>query len=146
MKSWLFSLFFIAGPLLAEQPAGQVHSVDDLSSSYLSRIIIGLVLILVLIFLLAWVMKKMQLTPQSGQQLIKIVSAISVGHRDRIALIQVGGEQILVGLTPGRIHKLHELKSTVDISEDESFAHGPFAQKFSRLMGQNKNKGHSNDI
>ena len=146
MKFWLTSLFFIAGPLMAEQPAGQISSVDDLSSSYLSRIIIGLVLILLLIFLLAWVMKKMQLTPQSGQQLIKIVSAISVGHRDRIALIQVGGEQILVGLTPGRIHKLHELKSAVEVSQDEGLAHGQFAQKFTRLMGQNKHKGHSNDV
>jgi flagellar protein FliO/FliZ len=144
MKIWLYSLLFIAGPLMAEQSANQIPSVDEVSSSYISRIVIGLVLILVLIFLLAWVMKKMQLTPQSGQQLIKIISAISVGHRDRIALIQVGDEQILVGLTPGRIHKLHELKSAVDISHDEDMAPGQFAEKLSRLMNRNKNKSDNN--
>lgn len=144
MKIWLYSLLFIAGPLMAEQSANQIPSVDDVSSSYLTRIAIGLILILMLIFLLAWVMKKMQLTPQSGQHLIRIISSISVGHRDRIALIQVGDEQILVGLTPGRMHKLHELKSAVDVSHHESMAPGQFAQKFSRLMDRNKNKSDNN--
>lgn len=146
MKTWFVSLLLFAAPLMADESAGQIAAVDPLSSSYLSRITIGLVVILLLIFLLAWVMKKMQLTPQSGQQLIKIISAISVGHRDRIALIQVGDEQILVGLTPGRIEKLHELKTAIEITQDEKLAPRQFTEKFTRLMAGDKIKGRHNDL
>lgn len=133
--------------VMAAESAGKIATIEPVSSSYIGRITIGLALIILLIFLLAWVMKKMQLAPQSGQQLIKIISAISVGHRDRIALIQVGEEQILVGLTPGRIQKLHELKTVVEVSQSDLMNTAAFSEKFTQLMGRNKkNTGHENEL
>lgn len=148
MKIWFFTvMMFFAASLMAEEPGAQIASVDAVSSSYLSRISIGLALILLMIFLLAWVMKKMQLTPQSGHNLIQIVSAISVGHRDRIALIQVGDEQILVGLTPGRMHKLHEMKTCVELPHGDKTSPKQFAEKFTQLMHRHRNiPGQSDDI
>lgn len=139
-------MMFLSAPLLAQEPISQIAPIDPVSGSYLGRIIIGLALILILIFVLAWAMKKMHLAPQSGHNLIQIVSAISVGHRDRIALIQVGEEQILVGLTPGRMQKLHEMKSRVQVSEHEKTTHTQFSEKFTQLMHRNRNiPGQSND-
>lgn len=140
MKIWFFStMMFLAPPLMADGPAAQISSVDPVSGAYLVRIAIGLGLILMIIFLLAWAMKKMHLAPQSSHNLIRIVSAISVGHRDRIALIQVGEEQILVGLTPGRMQKLHEMKSTVQAPDSEKNQSSLFTEKFTQLMQRNRN-------
>ena len=133
MKLWPLFLLMVCQPLLAEETAQQIPAVDPVSSTYLLKITLGLAFILVLIFFLAWLMKKMQLTPQSGQQMIRILSAISVGSRDRIALVEVGEEQILVGLTPGRIHKLHTLSTPVKATETES-GHVAFSDRFSSLM------------
>ena len=91
-----------------------------------------MVFILVLIFGLAWVMKKMQLTQHSQNGLIQVVSSISVGQRDRIALIQVGDEQLLIGLTPGRIEKLHTLKSAVNVDMNKD--NQSFGDKFNQLL------------
>ncbi len=133
----LFLLF--SGQLFAAETIAEIPAVDPVSSSYLLKLSGALIFILLLIFGLAWFMKKIQLTQQSQNGLIQIVSAISVGQRDRIALIQVGDEQVLVGLTPGRIEKLHTLKNTLNISSDK-IDQQSFGEKFNQLMNrENKN-------
>ena len=137
IKQLLFFFFLLPQQLYAVEGNPNIPTVDPVSSSYLLKLTVAMVFILVLIFGLAWVMKKMQLTQHSQNGLIKIVSAISVGQRDRIALIQVGDEQLLVGLTPGRIEKLHTLKSTVKvdmaIKDNQSFS-----DKFNQILNRDK--------
>lgn len=144
MKFWLLSLLLAVSPLLANESAQKIPAVDPVSSTYLVKIILGLAFILLLIFMLAWLMKKMQLTPHSGQQMIKVLSAISVGTRDRIALVEVGNEQILVGLTPGRIQKLHTLSSPVALPDGSSQQQG-FTSKFNSLMKRD-HRAENNDM
>ena len=69
---------------------------------------------MVIIFLLAWLVKKFNLNQQSSSGLIRVIAGLSIGTRDRIVLLQVGEEQILVGLTPGRIEKLHTLAQPLE--------------------------------
>jgi len=106
---------------------------DPFSASYLFKLIAVMGFILLLIFALAWMMKKMQWAQNSQNGLIQIVSAVAVGQRDRIALIQIGEEQILVGLTPGKIEKLHVLKNPVDLADANEPAQ-KFSDKFQQLM------------
>ncbi len=135
----LLPLFFLySGQLLAEEVTAKIPAVDPVSSTYLLKLILGLVFILILIFGLAWFMKKMQLTQHSQNGVIKIVSAISVGQRDRIALIQVGEEQLLLGITPGRIEKLHSLQKPVQIVESNQSVES-FKDKFNQIMNRSNN-------
>ena len=117
MKMALLPLLMASLPAAAaetaEQAAGAAASGDPLSSGYLLKLVIGLLMVLALIFVFAWVARKMRLTPSGQQGMIRVLSAISVGQRERIALIQVGDEQILVGLSPGRMQTLHTLKEPV---------------------------------
>lgn len=130
----------ISLPAWAEQATAELPEVDPVSSAYLLKLTGGLVLIVIVIFGLAWLMKKMQLTQHANNGLIQIVSAISVGQRDRIALIQVGEEQILVGLTPGRIQKLHALNRPVDADVSTAASNAaPFAEKFKQLLERGDN-------
>jgi len=135
----LILLQVFSGQLIAAEINTQLPTVDPVSSSYLIKLTLALVFILLLIFGLAWMMKKMQLTQHSQNGLIKIVSAISVGQRDRIALIQVGDEQVLLGLTPGRIDKLHTLKTIVntDLKEVDNQS---FGEKFNQLLNRDNHK------
>ncbi len=94
----------------------------------------GLILIVALILVLAWLMKKFNLNQQSHSGLIKIIAGLSIGTRDRIVLLQIGEEQILVGLTPGRIEKLHTLAQPLEVAGEREVS-GSFASKINRLMG-----------
>lgn len=139
MKYLLILLPVFSEQLIAQEVSSKIPEVDPFSSSYLFKLILALAFILLLIFGLAWIMKKMQLTQHSQNGLIQIVSAISVGQRDRIALIQVGDEQLLLGLTPGRIEKLHTLKSAIKV--DMNKADSPsFSDRFNQLLKQQNSR------
>jgi flagellar protein FliO/FliZ len=121
---------------LAEPTAAKAGAAANVSvAGQLSSLVIGLVLVLGLIFVLAWVVKRMQrIGPASGQA-IKLVASQALSTRDRLLLVQVGEEQILLGLTPGRISALHVLKEPVPITVTES-ATPEFAQRLMELLGK----------
>ncbi len=58
-----------------------------------------------------------------------------LGPRDRLVLVQVGEEQILLGLTPGRITPLHVLKEPVHLPDGEP-ATPEFAQRLLELLNK----------
>lgn len=129
------SLF--SAPVFAQAAAESLAPLDPVSAPYLVKLTGGLILVVAIIFLLAWLLKKFNLNPQSQNGLIRIVAGLNIGTRDRIVLLQVGEEQILLGLTPGRIEKLHSLAKPVEpheyMAEPDSFV-----AKFNQLMGEGK--------
>lgn len=136
----LFCTQLFAQQAPATASASAAAAADPFSATYVFKLIAVMAFILLLIFALAWMMKKMQLNQHSHAGLIKIVSAIAVGQRDRIALIEVGDEQILVALTPGRIAKLHELKKPLELPP-QSASTQSFGDKFQQLM--KRDSGHA---
>lgn len=137
MKSMLFFLFFVSPQILAQEAADKIPAIEP-DSSYLLKLTAGLLAVLCIVFLLAWLVKKFQLVPGSNNGLINLVSAISVGQRERIALIQVGEEQILIGLSPGNINKLHVLKNPLPAATQRNITSTSFQQKFNQLLNKEK--------
>ena len=76
--------------------------------------------------------------PGKGQ-VIELIGSRALGPRDRLVLVQVGNEQILLGLTPGTISALHVLKEPVQVSGTEQ-ATPEFAQRLMELLGKDKDK------
>ncbi|MGF1726728.1 flagellar biosynthetic protein FliO [Photobacterium nomapromontoriensis] len=93
----------------------------------------SLMLVLVVIVLLAWLLKRMKLPGiQGGDSAIRILRQLPVGQRERIVLLQVGDEQMLVGVTQQNISLLGKLDKS--ISMDEGQAGGEFALQLSKLL------------
>lgn len=73
----------------------------------------GLLLVVGLIFLIGYLMRRVgPLAPQGGQH-IRLVSSLPLGPRDRLLLVDVGGKQMLLGASPGRINTLHVFEEPV---------------------------------
>jgi flagellar protein FliO/FliZ len=68
---------------------------------------------------------------------IKVVASQALGPRDRLVLVQVGGEQILLGLSAGRISPLHVLSEPVHLPDGEP-ASAEFAQRLMELLGKDQ--------
>lgn len=130
----LLTLFWPAG-LVAQTATQQAVAIDPVSPSYMMKLTGGLLAVVAIIFIVAWMLKRLNLAQQSQGGLLRIIAGLSLGTRDRIVLLQVGKEQILVGLSPGRIEKLHTLAEAVVVDEDKPVA-TPFAQKINDLMGK----------
>ena len=115
-----------AAPIVSSGMGGQVL-----------QLLLGLLLVVGVIFLLAWLMRRVQQIVPRGGQVIKILATQALGPRDRLVLVQVGGEQVLLGLTPGNITSLHVLKEPVHMPDAEP-ASTEFAQRLMELLGKDQ--------
>ncbi|WP_047280883.1 flagellar biosynthetic protein FliO [Pseudomonas lundensis] len=106
----------------------------------LTQLVLGLLLVLGLIFGLAWLLRRVQHAGPRQGQVIELISSRALGARDRLVLVQVGNEQILLGLTPGRITPLHVLKEPVTLPTTAQPATPEFAKRLLELMGNQKDK------
>ena len=102
------------------------------------QLVLGLALVLGLIFALAWVLRRVQQTNPRGGQVIELLGSRALGPRDRLLLVQVGSEQILLGVSPGQITPLHVLKEPV-VAPAKTAAPAPeFAQRLMELLGKDQ--------
>lgn len=105
-------------------------------SGQLLQLAFGLLLVIGLIFLLAWVVRRIQhsLPVKGSQQIISLLATQALGPRDRLLLVQVGKEQILLGLTPGTIVPLHVLQEPVEINSPQETVSSAFAQRLAKVL------------
>ena len=80
---------------------------------YFIQLIGGLVVVLLSILALAWLLKKLNRLPSKGQNILEIVATLSVGQRERLVIVRSGEVELLIGVAPGNIAKLHVLSSSV---------------------------------
>lgn len=84
--------------------------------TYLLRLVLGLALVLATVFVLGWLLKRLggAMTGRSGP--VRVIGSAPVGQRERVVLIEVGGEQLLVGVAPGSVRSLHVLAEEVAVN------------------------------
>ncbi|MFY0747298.1 MULTISPECIES: flagellar biosynthetic protein FliO [unclassified Pseudomonas] len=140
MKRLMVGLF-AALPLAAwaAEPVAQVAAapVGGSVGGQLTQLVLGLLLVVGLIFVLAWLMRRVQSIGPGNAQVIEMIGSRSLGPRDRLVLVQVGEEQILLGITPGRITPLHVLKTPVPTTQSQP-ATPEFAQRLMELLGKDQ--------
>jgi len=104
-------------------------------SDYFMQIVLSLVLVLLIIFLSAWMLRRYGRFPGVADGNLKVLGALSVGQRERVLLLQVGNEQILVGVTSSRISTLHQLKEKVEVASAQPLK-GSFAARLQEALSQ----------
>jgi flagellar protein FliO/FliZ len=77
------------------------------SGGHLLNVTLGLLLIIGLIFGLSWFVKRFSHGTFAGNAHLKIIATMPLGTRERIVLIDAGGQQLLLGITPTQINTLH---------------------------------------
>jgi flagellar protein FliO/FliZ len=138
----LGGLLALPGCVMAAEPVAAVAApaVGGGVAGQLTQLVLGLLLVLGLIFFLAWLLRRVQQAGPAGKgQVIELIGSRALGPRDRLVLVQVGNEQILLGLTPGTISALHVLKEPVQVPGTEQ-ATPEFAQRLMELLGKDKDK------
>ncbi|PYG04074.1 MULTISPECIES: flagellar biosynthetic protein FliO [unclassified Thioalkalivibrio] len=104
--------------LLALLPAGALADEDGgamNAAAYLTQLIGGLMIVIVAIVVLAWVLRRTQGSVGHGRQMIDVQSVRSVGARERLMLVRVGDEQVLIGVAPSGIRTLHTMETPVEV-------------------------------
>ncbi|WP_412479190.1 flagellar biosynthetic protein FliO [Azonexus sp. IMCC34839] len=90
--------------------------------------VLALFLVIGLMITTAWLARKLAGERRFGNQAIKIVGGIALGPRERVMLLEIGEEWLVVGVIPGQIRTLHRLpkgnipSSQLPMQANKSFA------------------------
>lgn len=103
----------------------------------------GLIVVLAVILFSGWIARRVQGLGGVNTQALKVVAVLSVGQKERVALVEVGGKQILIGVTPQSVRTLHVFDEPV-VTGSQSAVTGDFARKLQQVMGRGTTGG-SND-
>ena len=107
------TLAWVVGPGLAASLSPIALAADASpavsSAGSLLQVFIGLVAVLLLIFATAWVAKRLGVTHGGSSGLLHIISSASVGARERVVVVEIGDNWLVVGVTPGSVNALMTL-------------------------------------
>ena len=104
---------------------------------------LGLVAVIAVIYGCAWIIRRMNGMTGMNNNAIKVVSVMAIGARERIALIEVGGQQILLGIPPSAIRTLHVFDEPV--VEAGSAGSSDFARRLQGMIGKSWTSPTRND-
>src|SRR5450830_429877 len=116
----------------ADQPAASataaaVSSLPSASGSVFTMLL-GLSAVLALMVGIAWLFKRSGLAQRAGGNAVaKIIGGVSVGTRERVMVIEVADQWIVVGVAPGRVNTLATMPRQEHVAAPTSTASANFA-------------------
>lgn len=130
-----FCLLFPFRLSAAEEKAAAVPKLmDENVTGNLLQTTLGLLAVLVIIGAAAWMIKRLGFVQAGAHGRMKVVGGVSLGTRERVVLLQVGKEQLLVGVAPGQIRTLHVLEEPLPLSEEGGTKQESFAMRLQSVL------------
>ena len=118
MNTEIFPIFRIARrylggcavALLSAHACAAEVETPGVSGSAIVQMLVGLTLIIGILFVAAYLVRKLNGGQRFGQNgPLRIVGGLSIGTRERIVVVEVGETWLVVGVVPGQIKTLHTL-------------------------------------
>jgi flagellar protein FliO/FliZ len=110
------------------------------STGSLLQTILALVLVLALLAGLAWAAKRYGPRVAGNSANLRMVGALNIGGRERIMVVEVGDQWIVVGASPGRVNALATMPKGDAPASATLAAHTPSASTFSDWLKQTIDK------
>jgi flagellar protein FliO/FliZ len=101
-------LITLSGLALTCQSVFAAEAVSTPAAGFL-QIMLALLFVIALMLALAWVMKRV--APMQGQQQLgmKIIGSLHLGQREKIMVVEVGDQWLILGVTPSGISRLESM-------------------------------------
>lgn len=84
-------------------------SLPDSSVGGIGQVMLSLLLVLAAIFVAAWVVRRLRGVGGARASRLQVLAQVSLGQRERAVVLQVGAQQLLLGVTPGQVNLLQVL-------------------------------------
>ena len=78
------------------------------------EVLAALLLVVVAIVVASWLMRRINGVGLRGNVTMRVISAMPLGQRERLVLVEVGGTQLLLGVTAQGISHLHEFDPPIE--------------------------------
>jgi flagellar protein FliO/FliZ len=125
-------------------PSSLTGAADVSALAAMGKIAFALLVIVGVIFLCAWLIRRWGPGGGAFGQRIKLIAAKAVGTKERVVIVEVEGTWLVLGVSAGGISKLHELPAD-KAAPAPAGPVGPmgdtFAQRFAAALKQNLGGG-----
>jgi flagellar protein FliO/FliZ len=130
-----------AAPATAAQAQAATVTSAPSSAGSLLQVIFGLIVVLGLLAGALWVLKRVGGGRLAGGSVVKIVGGVSVGNRERVMVVEVADQWIVIGVAPGQVSKLADMPRQ---EQQQGAAALPGAPNFSAWLKQTIEKRNAN--
>jgi flagellar protein FliO/FliZ len=116
--------------------AAKTLTTPPVTTNALLETLLGLFAVLACIAFLAWLLRRTGRFQTTANGEMKIITSLALGPRERAVLMQVGDQQILLGVTSQHVQTLHILETPVSTTNTKNSSNTNFAEKFQQVMQQ----------
>lgn len=120
------------------QPAKPHTFAQPADAPGIGGAVFALILVVSLILGLGWLARRMPgVGRASNTNALRIVGSLSLGPRDRVVVVEVGGTQLLVGVGQNGMTTLHTLAEPLPVAQpSQGNPASPFAQLLAQHFGK----------
>ncbi len=102
--------------------------------------VLALLAVLALIVGLGWVLKRLPGSGFKPAEGLRVVASLNVGAKERVVVVDVNGQQLLLGVTAGGINTLHQLPEALPTPEPARLPDLKNLPNFAQLLQQRLRK------
>lgn len=140
MKSFLaMVVMFLSSNVIANEDSltqsTSISSNEPFAIANIMQMLAGLAFVIILILLLGWFYKRFGTPGTTNNSSFRIISGLSLGQRERVVMLQVGEHQVLLGVAPGRVEKIHVFTEPA-IKEASPSTGGSFSASLAKVIKQ----------
>ena len=105
----------------------------------LLQALLGLAIVLAALFAFLWFLRRFSPAQSGVQGVVRVVGGVMVGPRERVVVVEVGEQWLLLGVASGQVSHLQTLPKPADAPPPAQVPLPPFAGKLAEILARRKN-------
>jgi len=89
--------------------AAENAAPNPLSAANVLQVVLGLACVLAIFGCAVWLMKRLNALPRANNHVLRVISGVAIGARERVVVIEIKDTWLVVGVAPGHVSTLHLL-------------------------------------
>ena len=127
----------LSAPVTAAASASPIGMTGEImDGSFMLQFLVGLGVVVLCIIGLAWLLKRAGGLQSSAHGALRVIDGVALSTRERLVLVQVGEEQVLLGVAPGRVNRLHVLAEPLQTQDAKAGSENGFAARLREAVGR----------
>lgn len=107
------------------------HSLSNPMAN-LTQVFIALVFVVLLIFLIAWFLKRVGYSGMQAHPLMTVKASLPLSTKEKLLIVEIGEEQVVIGVAPGFVGHIKSLDAPLDFSHTKN--NESFSAAFNQLI------------
>lgn len=123
------------GLVAAAAPAAAEASTLGL----LFQALLALLIVLAALFAFLWLLRRLTPAQTGTQGVVRVVGGVMLGTRERLVVVEVADQWLLLGVAAGRVNHLHTMpRPPLEPGQTAAPAASPFAGKLAEWLSRHR--------